>query len=195
MRLKQSTASKTNRTSDTTSDSKPDISNQSPVYGDPESSRGSRRHTIICDGRIIKVTSNLKDALRMLAGSATSRSMGPNYYWIDALCMDQQNVLERNAQVAKMAEIFRKAQSVIVWLGKEDEYTVDALTTIEKVSAIPEEAWLSVSYTSFYDPTQASAYPPPNLSYQNWLGFIALINRPWFKRAWASPQSPPLDSC
>jgi len=198
MRLKPGAASRTNRTPDRTSDPlayKPDDIDHFPIYGESGSSRRSRRHTIICDGRIIKVTSNLKDALRMLASSITSRSLVPAYYWIDAICMDQQNILERNAQVAKMAEIFRKAQSVVVWLGKEDEYTMDALTTIEKVSAVPEEAWSSVAYTSFYDPTQASAYPPPNLSYQNWLGFIALINRPWFKRAWVGLSNLPLESC
>lgn len=164
------------------------------IYSESVSPGGTRRHSIICDGGIIKVTTNLKDALRMLASSVVSQHAPsePSYYWIDALCMDQQNVLERNAQVAKMADIYQRAQSVVVWLGKEDEYTMDALTTIERVSAIPEEVWTSIPYTSFYEPGQMTAYHHPklpNLSYHNWLGFIALINRPWFKRAWVSLQS------
>jgi hypothetical protein len=157
-------------------------------------SGSSRRHSIICDGRILKVTANLKDALRMLTGLLTSQTPGPTYYWIDALCMNQQDVLERNAQVAKMAEIYLKAQSVIVWLGKEDEHTKDAITTIERVSAIPQDVWSYIPYTAFYDPSQAGNHLPPNLSYHHWLGFLALINRPWFKRAWVCSQKPSSNS-
>lgn len=164
----------------------------SSIYGEPSNSERHRRHSIICDGRIIKVNSNLKDALRMLASPVVSQHAAsyPVYYWIDALCMDQQNVDERNAQVAKMAEIFQKAEGVVVWLGKEDEYTMDALTTIEGVSAIPEEDWPSVPYTSFYEQKEGRLNGGPSLSYQNWLGFIALINRPWFKRAWVCLSKP-----
>ncbi|KAF2006554.1 hypothetical protein P154DRAFT_421812 [Amniculicola lignicola CBS 123094] len=140
-----------------------------------------RRHVIICDEQIIKVTSNLRDALRMLLTLPSKDSpCTPRYYWIDALCMNQEDLLERNAQVARMADIFQTAQDVIVWLGKEDDFTADALTTIERVASIPEEDWNSVLYTSFYDTT----YREPHLTPHNWLGFIALINRPWFKRAW-----------
>jgi hypothetical protein len=98
--------------------------------------------------------------------------------------MNQQNVLERNDQVARMADIFKTAQEVLVWLGKEDEYTRDAITTIERISSIPEEKWASISYTSLYDNTIAEPQERPNVSLYNWLGFIALISRPWFKRAW-----------
>ncbi|PVI08298.1 hypothetical protein DM02DRAFT_510487 [Periconia macrospinosa] len=163
----------------------PPSTNQRPS-SDPHSFKAERRHSIICDDKVIKITNNLKDALRMLPRVFPSQSAtsSPSYYWIDSLCMDQQNLAERNAQVAKMAEIFERASSVIVWLGKEDDYTVDALTTIDKISALSRQFWPMVPYTSFYDPSQAVGYDHPNLSYYNWLGFIALINRPWFKRAW-----------
>lgn len=48
---------------------------------------GSRRHSIICNGQIIKVTSNLRDALRMLVRSMTEQGTPtvPRYFWIDAL--------------------------------------------------------------------------------------------------------------
>lgn len=153
---------------------------------DAETVGRMRRHHIICDGRSIKVTGNLRDALRMLANSLNMPLMSkiPTYYWVDALCVDQKNILERNSQVARMADIFRKANGVVVWLGKEDEFTADALAVIHKVSAIPESDWPLVSYISFYDPGAAQDSCQLNLTYYNWLGFIALINRPWFRRAW-----------
>jgi hypothetical protein len=47
-------------------------------------------HPVICDGQVLKVTSNLRDALRMLVKSITAQStpVMPRYYWIDALCID-----------------------------------------------------------------------------------------------------------
>jgi hypothetical protein len=37
--------------------------------------------------------------------------------WIDALCIDQENVIERNHQVQQMGEIFSRASNVLAWLG------------------------------------------------------------------------------
>lgn len=155
---------------------------------DGESLGRTRRHHIICDGRMMKVTGNLRDALRMLVSSMLNSMplmpKTPTYYWIDALCVDQNNVLERNSQVARMADIFLKASGVVVWLGREDEFTTDALAVIHKISEIPETHWSLVPYTSFYDPRTDEHTYRPALTYHNWLGFIALVNRPWFRRAW-----------
>ncbi|KAK1248162.1 hypothetical protein MKX08_006382 [Trichoderma sp. CBMAI-0020] len=41
-------------------------------------------------------------------------------FWIDAICIDQSNVMERNHQVQIMRKIYSNAKSVSVWLGKSD---------------------------------------------------------------------------
>lgn len=43
------------------------------------------------------------------------------YLWIDALSIDQANVLERNHQVQQMAEIYSKAKYVLVWVGPQSQ--------------------------------------------------------------------------
>ncbi|KAF1831038.1 hypothetical protein BDW02DRAFT_572447 [Decorospora gaudefroyi] len=153
---------------------------------DPEASGRARRHNLLCNGCLIKVTSNLRDALRVLTNTDNMAQMpkSSGYYWIDSLCVNQQNIQERNAQVARMADVFKKAENVVVWLGKEDEFTNDALTTMRRISAIPEIGWSLVPYTSFYNPEESQLVHSLNLSFYNWLGFIVLINRPWFKRTW-----------
>lgn len=151
----------------------------------------TRRHSIVCDGRLIKVTSNLRDALRMLANAINMPQMPrtPSYYWIDALCMNQNDIEERNSQVSRMADVFKKANGVVVWLGKEDEFTNDALATMQRISAMPENEWPLVPYTSFYAPEESQLGYRTNLTFHNWLGFMVLINRPWFKRAWVCQTS------
>ena len=153
---------------------------------DSEASGRTRKYSIICDGRLIKITRNLRDALRMLANAINMPQMPktPSYYWIDALCMNQSDIEERNSQVARMADVFKRADGVVVWLGKEDEFTQDALTTMRRISAIPESDWPLVPYTSFYEPDDSQLGRRSGLSFYNWLGFMVLINRPWFKRAW-----------
>ncbi|KAF2502958.1 hypothetical protein BU16DRAFT_434007, partial [Lophium mytilinum] len=37
--------------------------------------------------------------------------------WVDAVCIDQDNLEERESQVAQMREIFTKAKAVWAWLG------------------------------------------------------------------------------
>ncbi|KAH7074072.1 heterokaryon incompatibility protein-domain-containing protein, partial [Paraphoma chrysanthemicola] len=39
--------------------------------------------------------------------------------WIDALCIDQASIQERNHQVQQMGRIYSQAQEVIVWLGDD----------------------------------------------------------------------------
>ncbi|OQU99212.1 hypothetical protein CLAIMM_04878 isoform 1 [Cladophialophora immunda] len=143
-----------------------------------------------CEGRNIRVTANLYDALAMLSrrkllGSDNPAS-GTKYIWVDALCIDQSSLAERNQQVNLMADIFKAAQGVIVWLGEEDEFTQDACTVMERIAAVPSQRWQHVPYTGFYD-EDGSCYHELGiepLSYQNWLGLIAFMNRPWFSRCW-----------
>lgn len=70
---------------------------------------------IECDGISIQVGSNLADGLRRLRKKSESRII-----WADALCINQQDVTERNHQVSKMGSIFENAFQVVIWLGYEE---------------------------------------------------------------------------
>jgi hypothetical protein len=39
--------------------------------------------------------------------------------WIDAICINQGNIAERNDQVRQMASIYKQSLGVIVWLGRD----------------------------------------------------------------------------
>ncbi|KAI1771147.1 heterokaryon incompatibility protein-domain-containing protein [Hypoxylon cercidicola] len=68
--------------------------------------------------------------------------------WVDAVCIDQDNLSERNHQVQLMREIYRKAAAVFSWIDSSREKNIDlALKTIrELVSSLrshPEFDWAS----------------------------------------------------
>jgi hypothetical protein len=45
--------------------------------------------------------------------------------WVDAICINQENDLERTAQVQIMAQIYSQADEVRIWLGMDDYVGVD----------------------------------------------------------------------
>jgi hypothetical protein len=54
------------------------------------------------------ITKNLKEALVSLR-----LTEGPRHLWVDAVCIDQANVKERNHQVAQMGTIYANASSLV----------------------------------------------------------------------------------
>jgi len=58
------------------------------------------------------VTQNALAALRRVRDPSDTVTL-----WVDAIYIDQTNVLERNSQVAAMGDIYRHAELVIFWLG------------------------------------------------------------------------------
>lgn len=74
------------------------------------------RDTIICDGHPLQVTNNLEHALRNFRLKHESRTL-----WVDAVCINQEDGIEKSLQVRKMGEIFRKAKQVLCWLGEDNE--------------------------------------------------------------------------
>ena len=65
------------------------------------------------NNKILRVTNNLHTALHHLRQHDQDRIL-----WIDAICINQNNVRERSDQVSRIGDIFRYAKRVIVWLGK-----------------------------------------------------------------------------
>jgi hypothetical protein len=62
-------------------------------------------------------------------------------WWIDAICINQTGLPERNMVVAQMGKIYSKAQSIIVWLGEADGGTPSAFHFISEMS----KSWIDRS--------------------------------------------------
>lgn len=84
---------------------------------------------IICDGKVLHVTQILYDALRTLRRATTSRLL-----WIDQLCINKEDVIERSCQVRLMRLIYNRADLVIAWLSPEDDYTAAACQPVHTMS-------------------------------------------------------------
>ncbi|KAH7090741.1 heterokaryon incompatibility protein-domain-containing protein [Paraphoma chrysanthemicola] len=85
-------------------------------------------HRIKCNSNtFVSVTSNAASALQHIR-----RKTKPIYVWIDALCIDQSNIAERNAQVRLMGNIYAKATMTYVYLGVADDESRVAMKYIKE---------------------------------------------------------------
>jgi hypothetical protein len=74
-----------------------------------------RYDDIIVNGIYFPVGRNLWSFLNQMRFSNNFAT-----FWIDAICIDQSQVFERNHQVQMMRKIYSQADSVSIWLGEED---------------------------------------------------------------------------
>ncbi|KAF4631343.1 hypothetical protein G7Y89_g6796 [Cudoniella acicularis] len=61
------------------------------------------------------------------------------FLWIDAICINQQDVRERNHQVSLMGKIYLKASVVVIWLGRESYDSNVAMEYVAKKGLIIQE--------------------------------------------------------
>ncbi|PYI09618.1 HET-domain-containing protein [Aspergillus sclerotiicarbonarius CBS 121057] len=87
------------------------------------------------------------------------------YLWVDALCINQDDLIERKEQVNLMSRIYTKATKVLVWLGIKDEDTGHAIRFVSHLK-----------YES-YGEAMHSRYIVRGAG--DWWH-----NRTWFTRAW-----------
>ncbi|KAF7550177.1 hypothetical protein G7Z17_g5896 [Cylindrodendrum hubeiense] len=91
------------------------------------------------------VTESLYGALKSLRKSASQlRERFPlldhQPLWVDALCINQSDIKERNSQVGIMRSIYSKAMFVFIWMG-EDEDIMRGLNMIVGVIRILSELY------------------------------------------------------
>jgi hypothetical protein len=86
---------------------RPNYEALSYVWASPED-----QGAIFCKGPAIPVTKNCEAALRQLRHRKRIRRL-----WIDAICINQNDINERNQQVNIMDQVYRDAQYVRIWLG------------------------------------------------------------------------------
>jgi heterokaryon incompatibility protein (HET) len=72
---------------------------------------------ILLDSQPFLVTPNLESALKRLRHHRV-----PQVFWIDAICINQLDIVERAHQVSKMRNIYSMAEEVIVYLGEAESW-------------------------------------------------------------------------
>lgn len=132
------------------------------------------------NGCAFPVTVNLEAALRALRYADK-----PRVLWVDALCINQNDIKERGEQVRIIWDIFQAADCVVVWLGPEEgdsAIAMDNFARREAQTRLPARNWKErpAVHEGRYCGCAAGdwkTYPPR-------IGLLNLAERRWFTRAW-----------
>lgn len=157
---------------------------------------------IVVNGKECLVPGNVSIALEWLRRRKVCTNKGSSQshrrLWIDALCIDQENIPERNIQVAMMWSIYARASRVLVWLGDACDESDLAMILVSVLDSgtkpgstiTPPGILFGVercinpfsSLQKLHDSTEGEQIYPhkPN----EWIAFQKLMKRPWWRRVW-----------
>ena len=140
----------------------------------------------------IPLTESLFSALKRFRSESESVRL-----WADAVCINQDGILEKNHQVTVMYQIYERAEEVLVWLGEEHPSDCLALWTLERLVALDRGPGQRLTADEMT--TQVLEFPPSRagsmqcaqcgsdfkLSRRKKLdAHIYFDQRPWFSRLW-----------
>ncbi|KAK4060261.1 uncharacterized protein Triagg1_10811 [Trichoderma aggressivum f. europaeum] len=116
---------------------------------------------IVINGIAFPVTANLYAFLENYQEAGQGVDL-----WIDAICVNQSDLLEKNHQIPMMNLIYAAARALIIWLGESSSDSDLALEWINHLGS-----------ASPYDKM-------PNIPNKAWQAIQSLLERPWWKRIW-----------
>ena len=150
----------------------------SPVYEALSYTWGdeSHRRYISVNDQRFSVTSNLWAALRYLRHTSETRCL-----WVDAICINQQNVTEKNFMVSQMHVIYHNSKRVIAWLGDPTLKSEHAFRFLSRYMS--EGPQLGDDQEGWQDVFENSK-PMRNVDLSTWDAFLDIFGRPWWNRAW-----------
>lgn len=139
---------------------------------------------INCNGETIAITTSLNNALgRVFTWNQRL------YVWADGICINQQDIAERSAQVQLMGDIYSRAARTAAYLGEshvttegKDEHSAFALMNMvlriwdhdEEHALRSESDWSALQI-----PEGAGG-----LSEDVWMEMLKFWAQPWLSRAW-----------
>lgn len=162
-------------------DQRPEYEALSYVWGSPEQPEIVRVDETY--GLTISATRNLATALRYLR-----RTDEPRLLWVDALCINQSDDVEKGPQVKMMGDIYRHATRVVVWLGPEANKSDLIMAKMEYIGSRiqvdlvgkPRFSLAEGATDLGWDPAARGMY----LSIEEMDALLHLLLRQWFSRLW-----------
>ena len=144
--------------------------------------------TVLCDSdeAELRITPSLESALR-----AFRHESKPRRLWADAMCINQNDPVEKIRQVHRMSEIYKLVTGVLVWLGEDYDGGERALRWVEQ----HRDDLLCLFWELENDRRKPARLPERNVEgaldtvkrdfgEEDCLALVSLLSRPWFQRRW-----------
>ncbi|KAJ6019738.1 hypothetical protein N7499_003179 [Penicillium canescens] len=117
------------------------------------------------------------DSLQSFIQTLASKDMllDGKWWWIDSICINQDNLEERAQQVQLMQHIYVRAEQVIIWLGDESS---DSNLAMDFIRFLDKTAQQRLSVDNLRTMLQTEQY------YPQWTALTNLLARRWWSRIW-----------
>ncbi|KAI7156158.1 hypothetical protein KC349_g6474 [Hortaea werneckii] len=140
--------------------------------------RSQERKTIVVDDLSLEVPVSAERAIRRMRHPDQSRVV-----WIDAICINQDDINEKNRQVEIMAEIYSNTSQGLIWLGEVDDSTGKALQSIN--AAYAEACAETNDFRDLFANILGTDHFREPLGFApDFAALTRLFGRPWFGRRW-----------
>jgi hypothetical protein len=127
-------------------------------------------HPIICNGATMMISGNLYTALVHLRLADIERRL-----WVDAVCINQGNVNEKNEQIPLMMDIYKHATRIVAWLGQSSNNSSIAIAAVKRLDTVEgRRGILQRKHDDQCVETLGKVYQ----------AMVGLYDRPWFRRSW-----------
>ena len=100
--------------------------------------------------------------------------------WIDAICIDQANNIEKSQQILLMPRIYSTAFCVLAWLGEDEDNGEVALQLLEKIQQTDFSSLPARQVSAKW----MRAHGLPSQDDPLWHALLTFWARPWFRRVW-----------
>jgi Heterokaryon incompatibility protein (HET) len=157
----------------------------------------NNKEVILVDNRPFQITANLASCLKTLNIIGPAKwglpSNTPLHLWVDAICINQDDIPERNRQVLRMHDIYKGARNVQIWLGPKTAHTELAFNRLREIDRAFLRLPQGPSSAMLGQLTEISRKLLPGLFLErldNDLeqatheGLKDLVNRSWWRRTW-----------
>ncbi|RGP81444.1 Heterokaryon incompatibility protein [Fusarium longipes] len=138
-----------------------------------------------CSGCDIDITVNLHNALSDLRLPDRQRVL-----WVDQLCINQEEINEKEKQISLMGSIYSQALQVLIYLGKADQSSCGAIESIRYLDRKLTHVYLQDYFLKFRPFGIGLQWlyllPSPSIpdGNMNWDQIFNLLQLPWFQRTW-----------
>jgi hypothetical protein len=134
------------------------------------------RVDITVNGAKFPVAPSIPPILELIRDHADFKNV--RWIWIDGICINQNDKVEKNTQVEMMGRIYKKSEMTVAWLGKAEKDTDAAMNFLKELlhrkRALQRDHELG-------KPSQ----PPADLrDPEKWKSLRRFFSLPWWNRVW-----------
>lgn len=128
-----------------------------------------------------------------LTNSNAFHGLRTNGFWVDQICINQEDIKERSHQVKLMCRIYRNAQSTIVWLGCSDGPKNEGFNLARQIydlrAELDQHRQLFPRIRRTYYKDELLEHGLPCLNNSAWNQLEVILSADWFRRLWVMQEA------